>query len=67
LITIALAEIPVTLAMIQIGKSLNDFILIKNFELSEIFLNHYFLLSLALILFIILMTRIFKRFIIKKF
>lgn len=53
---ILLAEIPLTLATNSIGKSLNNFVLIENYKIFELFLNYEFTIPFVLIVLIILMS-----------
>ena len=64
---VVLAEIPLTLATNSMGKSLNSFVLIDNYNILQLFLNYEFIIPFFLILFIVFITSTFKRSILKKF
>tara|TARA_Y100000590_G_scaffold462898_1_gene628223 strand:- start:663 stop:1358 length:696 start_codon:yes stop_codon:yes gene_type:complete len=64
---ILVAEIPITLATNKIGNSLNNFVLVDDFIIYNLFFDYQFVLSLLLILFIILMAGIIRKFTINKF
>ena len=67
LIIILLAEIPLTLATNNIGRSFNNFVLIKDFNIYRLFLDFQFILPFLFILFIVLISGSLKKFIVKKF
>lgn len=64
---ILVAEIPITLATNKIGNSLNNFVLVDDYIIYNLFFDYQFVLSLLLILFIILMAGIIRKFTINKF
>ena len=45
MLIILLAEIPLILSFNNIGKSLNNFVLLKDYKISDLFLDYEFLLS----------------------
>lgn len=67
LIIILLAEIPLTFATNNIGRSFNSFVLINDYNVYKLFLDFQFILPFLFILFIILISGSLKKFIVKKF
>ena len=66
LLIIFLAEIPLTFATNSIGMSLNSFVLITNFNITELFLNYQFIVPFIFILLIVLISGSLKKIIVKK-
>ena len=63
---IFLAEIPITLAVNNIGKSLNNFVLIKDYRIFDLFFDYKFLVSFIFILSIILLASSIEKIVVKK-
>ena len=63
---IFLAEIPTTLAINNIGKSLNNFILINDYRIYDLFFDKLFVIWFIFILFIMLMAGVIEKIILKK-
>jgi len=66
LIIIFLAEIPITLAINNIGKSLNNFVLINDYRIFDLFFDYQFLISFIFIFSVILIASSVEKIIIKK-
>ena len=65
-VIIFLAEIPMVLAINNIGKSLNNFVLVNDYKIYDLFFDYQFLLSFLFIFSIILASSSIKKIIIKK-
>ena len=65
-VIIFLAEIPMVLAINNIGKSLNNFILVNDYKIYDLFFDYQFLLSFLFIFSIILASSSIEKIIIKK-
>lgn len=66
LIIIFLAEIPITLAINNIGKSLNNFVLINDYRIFDLFFDYQFLISFIFIFSVILMASSVEKIMVKK-
>ena len=66
MLIILLAEIPLILSFNNIGKSLNNFVLLKDYKISDLFLDYEFLLSFLFVFSIILIASSVEKRIIKK-
>ena len=63
---ILLAEVPLTLAINNIGDSLKSFVMINNYTIAELLFNSKFIAPFIFILCIILMSSTFKKIIVKQ-
>ena len=66
LVIIFLAEIPITLAINNIGKSLNNFVVINDYRFFDLFFDYQFLISFVFIFSVILIASSVEKNIVKK-
>jgi len=65
-IIIFLAEIPTTLALNNIGKSLNNFVLVNDYRIFDLFFDYQFLIPFIFIFSVILIASSVEKVIVKK-